>query len=134
MPLEAELERLRRSLSDRAAIGDQLGAKREMEHFVSYISQRQALDACAHFERAGWSVDASEGQDTDGRFPIRVYKEQAMDAHSAEHSLRAIYAINEQHEGRYDDFGAVLIMPEGAPPPGFLSRLLGRQTDSGENL
>lgn len=129
MSLETELERLRSSLSDRAEIGDQLEAKREMEHFVSYRSQRQALAARAHFERAGWSVDDSEGQDTDGRFPLRVYKEQPMDASSAEHSLRAVYAINEQHEGRYDDFGAVLVLAEGNRPPGFLGRLMGRQTE-----
>lgn len=131
MPLEEALDRLRSSLSDRAEIGDQLEVKREMEHFVSYRSLRQATAACAHFERAGWSVDASEGQDTDGRFPIRVYKEQAMDAQSAERSLRAVYAINEQHQGSYDDFGAVLVMPEGIRPPGFFSRLMRLDEEEG---
>lgn len=132
MLLEAELERLRRSLSDRASVGDQLEVTREMEHFVSYTSQRQASEACAHFERAGWSVDTSDGQDTDGRFPIRVYKEQAMDVQSAEHALRAVYAITMQHEGRYEDFGAVMIMAEDSEPQSFLGRLLGRQTNKGE--
>lgn len=133
MTLETELGRLRRSLNDRAAMGDMLDSKREVEHFVSYLTLREATAACAQFERAGFSTDDSAGQDDTGRFPIRVYREQAMDAHSAEQSLRTIYAINDLHRGRYEDFGAVLVLPEGSRPPGFFSRLLGREAEDEDN-
>lgn len=133
MTLETELGRLRQSLNNRAAMGEMLEAKREMEHFVSFTTLREASAACAHFERAGFSTDSSAGQDDEGRFPIRVYREQSMDAHSAEQSLRTVYDINRKHNGVYEDFGAVVIMPEGSRPAGFFSRLLGRETEDGEN-
>lgn len=131
MSLEMELERLRRSLSERAELGDLLQAKREVEHFVSYASAQQAEDACAHFESAGWSVDRSDGQDANGLFPVRVYRRQALDAEHAERSIRAVYAINEQHQGYYDGFGAMVVLAEGSEPPGFFSRLFGRHTGDG---
>ncbi len=131
MSLETELERLRRSLNERAELGDLLEAKREVEHFVSYASAQQAQDACAHFESAGWSVDRSDGQDANGLFPVRVYRRQAIDAESAERSIRAVYAINEQHHGYYDGFGAMVVLAEGSEPQGFFSRLFGRQASDG---
>lgn len=129
MSLELELERLRRSLRERADLGDRLEAWREVEHFVSYPSAQQAQEAGVHFESEGWSVDLSEGQDSSGRFPVRVYRRQAIDPENAERSLRAVYAINAQHQGSYDAFGAMVVMPEGIEPPGFFSRLFGRQRD-----
>ena len=131
MSLEMELEQLRRSLTERAELGDQLEAKREVEHFVSYPSAQQAKEACAHFESAGWSVDRSADRDTSGLFPVRVYRRQAMDAEHAEQSIRAVYAINEQHHGYYDGFGAMVVMAEGSEPPGFFSRLFGRHVGDG---
>ncbi|MGL3807494.1 ribonuclease E inhibitor RraB [Paeniglutamicibacter sp. R2-26] len=131
MSLELELERMRRSLSERAANGDLLDAKREVEHFVSYAAEQHAEEACAHFESAGWSVDRSESQDANGLFPVRVYRRQALDAEHAERSIRAVYAINEQHRGYYDGFGAVAVLAEGSEPPGFFRRLFGRHPADG---
>lgn len=123
--LQEELGKLRRALAERAALGDQLDARREMEHFTSFRSLREMNEAAAHFERSGWDIDRSEGQDSNSRFLLRVYRDQAIDVESAEHALRNIHAITEKHGGTYDGFGAMFIDAADSEPRGFFGRLFG---------
>ncbi|MGB9036287.1 hypothetical protein BLJ79_05445 [Arthrobacter sp. UCD-GKA] len=125
MSLVEELAKLRRALAERAALGDQLDAKREMEHFVSFRSLREVTEAADHFERSGWDVDRSGGQDANSRYLLRVYREQPLDVWSAEQALRGVHAVTEKHGGTYDGFGAVFIDAEGSEPKGFFGRLFG---------
>lgn len=125
MSLPEELAKLRRSLSERAALGDQLDAKREMEHFVSFRSLREVTEGAGHLERSGWQVDRTEGQDANSRYLLRAYRTQPLDVESAERALREVYAITGKHGGSYDGFGAVFIDAEGSEPKGFFGRLFG---------
>lgn len=125
--LQEELARLRRALAERAALGDQLDAKRELEHFVSFRALREMNEAAAHFERAGWQVDRTEGQDDNSRYLLRVYRDQAIDVESAEHALRNVHAITGKHGGTYDGFGAMFIDAPDSEPRGFFGRLFGNQ-------
>lgn len=125
--LQEELAKLRRALAERAALGDQLDAKRELEHFVSFRALREMNEAAAHFERAGWQVDRTEGQDANSRYLLRVYRDQAIDVESAEHALRNVHAITVKHGGTYDGFGAMFIDAPDSEPRGFFGRLFGNQ-------
>ncbi len=125
MSLAEELAKLRRALAQRAALGDQLDARREMEHFVSFRSLREVTEAAEHLERSGWQVDRSQEQDANSRFLLRVYREQPLDVESAEQALRGVHAITAKHGGTYDGFGAVVIDAEGSEPKGFFGRLFG---------
>lgn len=125
MPLNEQLATLRKELAERAALGDQLEARRELEHFVSFRSLREVTEAASHLERSGWEVDRTEGQDANSRYLLRAYREQALDVESAEQALRGVYSITEKHGGRYDGFGARFIPAEGSEPQGFFGRLFG---------
>jgi regulator of RNase E activity RraB len=125
--LQEELGRLRRALAERAALGDQLDAKREFEHFLSFRSLREVTEAATHLERAGWQVDRTGGQDPNSRFLLRVYRHQAIDVESAEHALRNVHAIAAKHGGTYDGFGAMFIDAADSERKGFFGRLFGNQ-------
>lgn len=125
MSLTEELATLRKELAERAALGDQLDAKREMEHFVSFRSLREVTEAAGHFERSGWQVDRTEGQDANSRYLLRAYREQTLDVENAEQALRGVYSITEKHGGSYDGFGARFIAAEGSERQGFFGRLFG---------
>lgn len=125
MTLNEEVATLHRELAERATRGDQLDTKREMEHFVSFRSLREVTDAAGHFERSGWQVDRTEGQDANSRYLLRVYREQRLDVENAEQALRGVYSITEKHGGSYDGFGARFIGVEGSEPLGFFGRLFG---------
>ncbi|GAA5226031.1 ribonuclease E inhibitor RraB [Paeniglutamicibacter antarcticus] len=125
MSLNEELATLRKELAERAALGDQLVTKREMEHFMSFRSLREVTEAAGHLERSGWQVDRTEGQDANSRYLLRAYREQTLDVESAEQALRGVYAITDKHGGSYDGFGARLITAEGSEPQGFFGRLFG---------
>lgn len=128
MSLIEELAKLRRALAERAALGDQLEARRELEHFVSFRSLREVTEAADHFERSGWQVDRTEGQDANSRFLLRVYRDQRLDVESAEQALRSVHGITVKHGGSYDSFGARFIDAEDGQdtePKGFFGRLFG---------
>ena len=125
MSLIEELAKLRRALAERAALGDQLDTPRELEHFVSFRSLREVTEAADHFERSGWLVDRTEGQDDNSRFLLRVYREQPLDVERAEQALRVVHAITLKHGGSYDSFGARFINAEGSEPQGFFGRFFG---------
>ncbi len=125
MSLTEELAKLREALAERAGLGDQLESKREMEHFVSFRSLREATEATTHFEQAGWQVDADIEQDQHSRFPLRVYRIQRIDVEHAENALRSVHSITLKHGGSYDGFGAVFIEADGTEPRGFFGRLFG---------
>jgi regulator of RNase E activity RraB len=125
--LQEELSKLRRALAERAALGDQLDAKRELEHFVSFRALREVNEATAHFEQTGWQVDRAEEQDANSRYLLRVYRMQAIDVENAEHALRNVHAITEKHGGTYDGFSAIFIDAADSEPKGFFGRLFGNQ-------
>ncbi|GAA4363959.1 ribonuclease E inhibitor RraB [Paeniglutamicibacter cryotolerans] len=124
--LKEQLKRMRRSLASRLDQGDQLEVPREVEHFVLFGSREAVAEATARLRHAGWDVEVTE--DGGGRgSTMRAYREEAVDAGTAEHSVRTVFAIATEAGGSYDGYGARIVFADNGERPGFLRRILGQE-------
>lgn len=128
--LKEHLGRMRRSLSSRLDQGDQIEAPREVEHFVLFDSPDAVEEATKRLRHAGWDVEVTKDGDGEGS-TMRAYREEAVDAGTAEHSVRAVFAIATEAGGTYDGYGARIVFADDGERPGFLRRIFG---DGGEVL
>lgn len=123
--LKEQLKRMHRSLASRLDQGDQIEVPREVEHFVLFDSRQGAASAAARLVRAGWDVEVTDDAAGDG-VTLRAYREEAVDAGTAEHSMRAVFALTTAAGGSYDGYGARIVFAADGEHPGFLRRLFGR--------
>lgn len=122
--LKEHLRRMHRSLESRLDQGDQIEVPREVEHFALFTSADASEAAASRLFQAGWGVEITTDDERPG-VVMRAYREEAVDTGTAEHSMRAVFALVTEEGGHYDGYGARIVFAEDGERPGFLRRLLG---------